>query len=154
MLGTGSVLQVAYAETRSYLTDATTIPHDDTIPQSNEGYEILTCSITPKSSTSKLLIQVVVPVSEPSNTGDYGCLALFRDSGTDAIACMSMVLYTSLASVPTTLNVQVNSGSTAATTFKVRVGNNAGSISINGDNGARKYGGVQVSSITITEIAA
>jgi hypothetical protein len=47
----------------------------------------------------------------------------------------------------------MTTGTTLETTFKVRAGNSeAGTTTFNGVSGARLYGGVIVSSITITEI--
>jgi hypothetical protein len=48
----------------------------------------------------------------------------------------------------------MDAGTTSETTFKVRAGGEeAGTTTFNGVGGARKYGGVLASSITITEIA-
>ena len=49
----------------------------------------------------------------------------------------------------------LRSGTTSATTFKVRAGgNSASTITLNGANGGRRLGGALSSSITITEILA
>jgi hypothetical protein len=48
----------------------------------------------------------------------------------------------------------MTAGTTSATTFKVRGGVNAGTLTFNGEVGARLFGGVCASSITVTEIAA
>ena len=48
--------------------------------------------------------------------------------------------------------LHVHDGTTSSTTFKVRVGATSGTTTINGLGGARKYGGVNQSSMTISEI--
>ena len=53
-LAAGAVIDSAYAEYTSNTDISSAIPIDDTIPQSGEGVEILTVSITPKSTTNKL----------------------------------------------------------------------------------------------------
>ena len=50
----------------------------------------------------------------------------------------------------------MTAGTTSATTFKVRIGrtdSHSNPFTINGYNGARKFGGVSSTSITIMEIA-
>jgi hypothetical protein len=55
---------------------------------------------------------------------------------------------------PISLMHYMTSGTTSSTTFKLRLGNNsANTTSFNGKNGARKYGGVSSSSLTIMEIS-
>lgn len=47
----------------------------------------------------------------------------------------------------------MTAGTTSSTTFKVRVGRStSGTVTINGSSGAGLLGGVQVSSLTITEL--
>ena len=49
----------------------------------------------------------------------------------------------------------MTAGTTSATTFKVRIGGNSSvTVTLNGQSGARRLGGVASSSITITEVAA
>jgi hypothetical protein len=46
-------------------------------------------------------------------------------------------------------------GTTSATTFRVRAGmGGAGTLTVNGQGGVRRFGGVAASSITIREIKA
>jgi hypothetical protein len=53
-----------------------------------------------------------------------------------------------------TLCHKMTSGTTSATTFRVRVGlNGAGTITFNGRSAARQLGGVMASSIVIREVA-
>ena len=49
----------------------------------------------------------------------------------------------------------MTAGTISSTTFKLRAGSDgAGTITMNGNGGARKFGGALISSITITEIVA
>ena len=53
------------------------------------------------------------------------------------------------------LDYYMTAGTASATTFKVRLGMaSAGTLTLNGISAGRKYGGVLISSLTITEIAA
>lgn len=150
----GAVVQVVNVQNVAMSTGSTTIPADDTIPQSGEGFEVMTLAITPKSATNKLLIEVVVVASHASDQASV-VAALFQDLGASAIACVSFTQSAAGGFSNQRLVHYMTSGGTSATTFKVRVGSaTAGTITINGVGGARYYGGVLCCSITITEIKA
>lgn len=147
-----AVQQVVTTQTGSYSINAGLIPLDNTIPQNTEGTELMTVSITPKSATSILEITVhVVGASETSS--DFATVALFRDSAANALACCPAFV----TGFPATfsLRFQVVSGSTSATTFKVRAGCNSYRFHFNGANGyGAVLGGTCASSITVKEIGA
>lgn len=152
----GSVVQVVNYQTGEVATGTTAIPLDDTIPQNTEGTEFMTLAITPKSTTNKLLITVTAHLS---HSGDYQevVAALFQDSIANALAVgrgeTAVSGGTDIA--PITFSYYMTAGTTSAITFKIRGGSSTGAtITFNGAGGARKYGGVMMSSITITEIKA
>lgn len=149
----GDVVQVVYAESSALATGTTLIPYDDTIPQQTEGDQYLTASITPTDAASLLKIDVTFNGSH-SAAADFLSVALFRDAGADAIAAVCERSDTAGGKVMS-FTKRVTAGSTSATTFKVRAGgNSAGTTSFNGNGGARRFGGVAASSITVTEIKA
>ena len=154
----GSVVQVVYSELFGpvNLTSSNLIPADNTIPQSNEGVEILSATITPQKATNYLLVEAYVFGAEPANTGDYITCPLFRDSGTDAVAVGVIASMGGGANSLTTgyavIRYRVLAGSTAATTFKVRAGNNSGASYINATHQNLNYGNKLLSSLTVTEI--
>lgn len=144
------IQQVSYSRS-DYVTGTTTTPSDDTIPQNTEGTEFLTVTITPKSASSNLLVEVNACMS--TNANAYITSALFRDSTANAIAAVGQYYQTNEGFVAS-MRAIVASGSTAATSFKMRSGGNvASTVALNGVSGARLYGGVAASSITVTEIA-
>lgn len=149
----GSVVQVVNTLNTSMTTIATAIPYDDTIPQNTEGGSVMSRSITPTNASNKLLIRATVCWS--NNTGaTYNTLALFQDSTANALACTTL-LYGASTNLPqiSTLEYYMTAGTTSSTTFSLRLGDDGGNtITINGVNGARKYGGALTSSMTITEI--
>lgn len=147
----GNVLQIVGNQTGAVATGTTIIPLDDSPPQNTEGTQFLTQTITPKSATSTLLIQVVVNIATTANGAII--LALFQDSGANAIAStFSNQSITNVGGVYV-LQYLMTSGTTSATTFSVRCGNsNASTYTLNGASSARLLGGVCTSSITITEI--
>ena len=153
---TGAVVNVLNHQFGSVLNlGNVTIPYDDTIPQNTEGGEVMTLAITPKSTTNKLKIDVIVSMST-TLSGEKVVVALFQDSTADALACVSEELYDSTYMLAIPLTHFMTAGTTSSTTFKVRCGrtdSHSNPLTINGYNGSRKFGGVSSTCITITEIA-
>ena len=130
----------------------TVIPKDDTIPQSSEGTQIMTATITPKSASNLLLVRYTCNMA--INSSGDAIMALFRDSGADAIDAKSHRVSTAQLEVASS-EILVSAGSTAATTFKVNVGPGAaGTLVLNGISSGRLLGGVQRCSLVIEEIGS
>lgn len=160
--GTGKLKQAVVCEdTATTLTAAAQIPYDDTIPQNTEGVEWLTCSITPTDGTNNLDVEVSVWVGENTNVHNIQMAALFRDTSANAIGVGTYVVAgntgvdSGMPFAPIRIFKRVAASSTAATTFKVRVGGDiAGQpVRINGNNGGRKFGGAINSYIKVSEVA-
>lgn len=150
--GSGAVVQVVNTQTGAVATGTTTTPSDDTIPQSGEGTEFLTLAVTPTSATNKLKIEVSLMMAS-ATAARYLTMALHQDATADALA--ATVNYFSATNTMHQISLvhYMTSGTTSATTFKVRVGaNTASTLTFNGVAAARTYGGIAASSITITEI--
>ena len=115
--------------------------------------QYMSLAITPKSATSTLRIDVVFCGSNNTNGIQSLTMALFQDSTANALASE---YYTSAGQnygFVLHMTYLMTSGTTSATTFKVRVGaNTASTTTFNGNNGSRYYGGTMASSITIMEI--
>jgi len=143
--------QVVSTITGAVTTGTTAIPYDDTIPQNTEGDQYMTLAITPKSSTSKLVIDVVWVGSSSVNV--QMTAALFQDTTANALAAASSEVITGgQTMLAINFKYVMTSGTTSATTFKVRAGGTSGTTTFNGRAGARTLGGVNASSIVITEI--
>jgi hypothetical protein len=143
------VVQRVGTSVQAVTASSTNIPYDDTIPQSTEGVEVMTQAITPKSANNVLVIDVTVFSSGASIS--QGTCALFKDSGANAVAASACASSTSDAAVTHKIRYAVVAGSTAATTYRVRVGQSTGNVTFNGSSSARIFGGVAASSIIITE---
>jgi hypothetical protein len=110
----------------------------------------MSVSITPTSATNKLFIQVVTNTSADSIKTNTA--ALFVDSTANALAAVSNTTRSGGDLLIVSFNHNMTAGSTSAMTFKVRIGTDSGgTLTFNGSGGARRYGGVIASSITITE---
>lgn len=150
----GDVMQVVTTLNTAMTTGTTLIPGDDTIPQITEGTEIMTATITPTSASNYLDIQAIVNVGNGGTSTDLIVAAIFQDATANALACGVNYFAANVAG-QVVVRHRMTAGTTSATTFRVRVGgNNANTFTFNGSVGARLYGGVLVSSLTVTEIKA
>ena len=143
------LVQVVNTTNVSMTTGTTAIPHDNTIPQITEGDEILSRTITPTNASNILLFEVIVQWATASNVAM--CCALFQDSTAGALACAGQY-GSNREQSSISLQHYMTTGTTSSTTFKVRFGATSGTTTINGDNGARTYGGVCTTGMTISEI--
>ena len=154
--GVGTTVQWVNTQTGAVATGTTTTPLDDTIPQITEGNEFMTLAITPTNASNILVIQVKAHASTTSGTGGTLVMALHQDSTANALAATAdhtVAGSSALMKCSLTLIHKMTAGTTSPTTFRVRIGDpNAGTVTFNGESGARLLGGVLASSITITEI--
>jgi len=147
----GSVVQTVSTQTGAMSTGTTVMPYDDTIPQISEGNEYMTLAITPRSATSKLIIEVMWN-GGASSTNPQLTVALFQDSTANALAAVSPTCGTGFI-LAVSLKHTMTSGTTSATTFRVRAGASAAATTtFNGGGGVRAMGGVMASSIVIQEV--
>jgi len=149
---TGEVVQVVSTAVVTSSTGSTALPYDDSIPQKTEGDEYMTLAVTPKSATNTLIIDVTIHLSNAVN-GDVAA-ALFQDTTAGALASGLTIGAAAGLLNPIHFTHTMVAGTVSATTFKVRGGSTSGTTTFNGVGGARKHGGVLVSSIKITEIQA
>ena len=152
--GGGKIVQVVNVMSAAVATGTTQMPVDDTIPQITEGDEYLTLAITPTSALNKLLIQIVMQLSTTGTSQNMG-VAIFQDTTAGALAANDW-RGSSQNNAPNvvTFSHYMTSGTTSATTFKVRAGTSGSTtVTFNGTGGNRQYGGVGASSITIWEVS-
>lgn len=148
VLISSKTVQTVHYQTGEVVTGSTTIPLDDTIPQSTEGVELFTLAITPKSADNILKFRVNLFLT---GSWDWAIVAVFQDSVADAIAAGAVVIANPNWGVNPHLEFEIPAGATSPTTFKVRAGTLAGTITMNGTGSSRYFGGVMYSSMTITE---
>lgn len=152
-LALGSVVQMVGTPYTDVATGTTIMPRDDTIPQNTEGTEFMTQAITPKSTTNKLVIEVLFQ-GGISIINDI-IMALFQDSTANALAAADVFVDTAHGRVNFTMRHIMAAGTTSSTTFKMRCGPvAAGTVTMNGAASARNFGAITKSSIIITEYKA
>lgn len=147
------VVQRVFTTDNSTTTGTTAFADDDTIPQNTEGnaYSALDTAITPKDTNNRLIIEGSVSFGA-SSSGTVALLALFQDTTADALATW---VTTGANNQVQTLHFkhEMAAGTTSATTFKIRYGAaGAATITLNGQSGARKFGGSLRSTMMITEL--
>lgn len=149
----GDMVQRVRTDTAAFATGSTTIPLDDTIPQITEGNEYMTQAITPTASPNLLEVRAGALFANSVATSQvaYG---FWRDSTANALAVANNILDTATGMNFVTLSKLVLAASTSSTTFRFRAGGNAGTVTFNGQSGARLYGGVAGSYMEILEIMA
>jgi len=149
---TGVVQRVVTASS-SVVSGTAQIPLDDTIPQVTEGTQFLAVTITPRNASSTLVVEANVFLSS-SNAVNGVTGAIHLASSADAIAAASLPVG---ATAETILSIRHSfvANTVAAIPVQLRLGGSgATTIHMNGSSaGARRFGGVAASSISVTEIA-
>lgn len=158
--GAGKLLQIVSAAPISAAQTITgVIPYDDTIPQSNEGTEIFSISITPQKTDSKLIFNLSLQlVAGMGGTYVLPIAALFAGAGTDAIRSAVGGYFAYNEKIETwTIRWVVDSPGLTATTYKVRVGMTNQPLALNaywtGAAYARRMGGSLQCTFDVTEIS-
>lgn len=146
----GGMVQQVEGSTSAVVTVNSDIPKDDSIPQNTEGVEVTTVSITPKSASNILIVEFGFWVG--IDQSGQAVAALFQDSTANALNAWLGFQAASGAGGIWYGSHRMTSGTTSATTFKLRVGCNA-TIYINGTTGNRYFGGVSKAFLRVTEIA-
>lgn len=146
----------AYAEYATYVNLTTAIPADDTIPQSGEGTQILSVTITPKTTTNRLRARFQAWGGFNSASGtSVVTAALFRNSESGAAAASGALFNSGAVAEPILLEFEWVPGSTSLQTIAIRVGSATGSIFLNGNfYTGRFYGGVSRATLVVEEITA
>lgn len=143
------VVQIVNTQSQTTSTGTGTIPSDGSIPQITEGDQYMTLAITPTSASNILLIDVVAISAAGSDT--IQTTALFQDSTANALAACSGLIAGTDKIFNMAFKYKMTAGTTSSTTFRVRIGGNAGTTTFNGRAGGSPTGATQTSSITITE---
>ena len=152
MWGASAVAQQVYDQDAVEAAGSTGINDDDTIPQNTEGDQYMSLSITPKDSSNILVIDVVLHLESTSTSTLMAFLC--QDTTANALASTRVRTPGANETIVLTFRHRMTAGTTSATTFKVRAGSTAGTVTFNRhDAGVGRHGGVLASTMTITELA-
>lgn len=147
--------QTGLIQSKSATYTATTslsaaIPGDSTIPQVGEGTQVLSVTITPKLSTSKLRVRF--QCSAAVSGSGRGIAAMFLNGGANAVAASS-AYQTNTGNFCLTMEYEFSPGSTSAQTITVRAGPaTATGLVINTIDAASTLGGVMGSTLIVEEV--
>jgi len=154
-ISSGKLLQVVSILNSALITALAPIPYDSTTPTDTEGHNYMTLRITPKSSSSLLIINVVGNFSTEFS-GNKISMTLTRDDN------VSNFVVSATSATPIgaddintlTINHSETSGTTDEITWRMRAGPNVDGLlqfnSISGGN--RIFTGVYNSAIHIYEV--
>lgn len=144
-------LQIVEETTTVGVSTTNTIPNDNTIPQSSEGAEWDTLTITPNSSTSTLVIEFNGMVSASSSL--YIAVCLFEAAASaDALAGIQVTNNSNDTAEAVSLSMTVASTGTSARTFSIRFGANAGTAYASMKGTGDRLGAIVKSSLRVTEV--
>lgn len=146
----GAILSRHYTATGAVATGTTVIPVDDTIPQVGEGDQYMSLAVTPSSTINVLVIRH--SGNYATSAGTILAVTLHQDGAADASAVAPDIIGADPR--PIDLTHQQRAGTTSASTFTIRAGPTAGTLTFNGSGGARRYGGKLSSYLEIQEIFA
>jgi hypothetical protein len=153
--GTGTTtaktqVKSSYTAVSTMATGTTTIPLDNTSPQSTEGDQYMSVSYTPLNSANILKITVNAQLS--NSAINFMIAALFKDSDASALKTAVNTVAGAGYLLPAPIYHEMTAGTTSAITFKVRAGAAAaGTTTFNGVSGAAELNGTLSSYILIEE---
>jgi hypothetical protein len=149
----GAVIDRTYGEYSSNANLTTQIPFDNTIPQSTEGTQIISVSFTPKSTTSRVRLRFsgVFALSGASTAAG----ALFSSASANALAARTKTVSAADSREQMFIEHEYVPGTTSALTYSVRVGPLTGvTMRMNGSSSTSEFGGTEVCTLIVEEIAA
>lgn len=150
-LPSGSCIQTVYTNYSAVATGTNAAVLDDTIPQTSEGTMFMSQAITPRYSTSILIIEALAYLTNSTGPASI-IMSLFQDATASAIFTSSHVMPTLNYRNSIPLMYGMTAGTTSSTTFKIYAGTNGGgTLTFNGATSNREFGAVAKSSIIIRE---
>jgi hypothetical protein len=148
----GTIVDRAYAEYTANANLTALIPSDGTTAQSTEGTQILTASLSPKSTTNR--IRVRFQGSAAATVTAYVSAALFIGAATSAVRGRAIWQQTADGPLQIAFEYEYVPGTTSAQAFAVRVGPSAGTMRMNGGTSGVVIGAIEATTLTVEEIAA
>lgn len=149
-----ALIQTVWGELTNIFSTDFDIPFDDTIPQDNEGQEVMSVSITPKYANSYLYVEGAGFITV--NSALHGsAVTLIRSGVADAIAATEIDIVNAGFIQPFVVKARVLATGTSVQNFSMRAGHSnvsgAATLDIGGGSSARRFGGVGLTTLTIEE---
>lgn len=147
------IVDRAFASYATYTNLTATVPVDDTIPQNTEGTQILSVSITPKTTTNRLRIRAHVAGADATTSGAT-TTAIFSNASANALRAIVVSQPGANLIQSFALEHEYVPGVTSAVTISVRVGPLSGTFWANGNSTSRFLGGASACTLVVEEITA
>lgn len=152
-LPTGTIVDRAYAEYTTNTSLTVVIPPDDTIPQNTEGTQILSVSITPKTTTNRLRATFMGFGGQNAGAAQIQA-AMFLNSTANAVNATNATAGAATNRAQICMAYEWVPGATSSQTINIRVGAGSGNMGMNGTDAGRVFGGVARSVLIVEEIVA
>ncbi len=158
--GSGAIIQLTDNTESAAAATSSVIPYDDSIPVISEGASLISHSIIPGSSSSRVRLTISIPLISKNNSNVVPIISIF--SGTTCIAAVTPSdTVAAGGSLVSNLSYQIidSPATTTAQTYFVRFGigvNGTGTVSVLSDAGTTlqtRFGGVNVVRLTLEEIS-
>lgn len=118
----GAILQTVTTAYTSAAAVTAAIPGDSTKPQITEGTQILSASISPSSSSNKILCKFVGGGGASNASGSRLCASLFRSGTSDALFTNLATVYNENGYQTLAIDFLDAPASTSSQTYSIRVG--------------------------------
>lgn len=148
---TPEVIQIVEASYSTASSTASNILFDSTVPQSGEGAQILSASITPTNLSNRLRIEVDLPMIDADGL-TAAIAALFHELSSNALATAVVVFPAAAYTTNMSFSHEMEAGITTAKTFTVNIGASAGTMYVNRRSTGATLGGATAARLRITEI--
>ena len=133
--GGGGIVQVV-TKPILFSSSSTNIPYDNTAPTITEGFEIVNLSITPLSTSNKIILGCSFFIDYYLGSVGIGCM--FRDS------TLLNVTHGNASKQNLTLFYVDTPNTSNSVTYSVRAGTNSGTAWVNSESSGPKFGGNDV----------
>lgn len=147
----GDIIQEVFKTDGSYLNNGgvgAVIPYDNTIPQSSEGWQVLSQAVTPRNAAN--IVRVTSNVIVTANAGDDITYAIFNGGSNALSAAPRNTAANEANEILTTYVGVVNTA--ASLTWTTRIGCNTPTVLfVNGTTSAQRFGGISSTWIEIKE---
>jgi len=148
--GGGTLIDSVYAERNDVVVSSNPVPYPAQPTQSG-GVLVLTAPpITPISASSKLHVSGNVYVT--GTVAAAVVASIFRDAEGAPIVSMGSVIFGSTTRVTIPIFREILAGGTSAMVFKLYIGVNLGTITLNGIGGVLEWGGALKAVLSVKEI--
>lgn len=148
----GQIAQIQATQTGEVATGTTLMVSDDSPPLITEGDQYMSQAITAKSSLNKFIVESHILGTHSVATASI-IMALYQDATSASLSAAAETSDTGGTAMSPSIRHVMIPGTASATTLRIRAGGNtAGTMTFNGAAGARSFGGVCNSYLSVTEI--